>query len=59
MIIQRAHRSKNQRDNQVVTNWEYTEEPSPAFKRLMMLLLSPRDNQVEDTGKEDNIANSS
>jgi hypothetical protein len=41
MIVQRVHNSKNQRDSQikVVTRWDYTEEPSPAFKRLMSLLL--------------------
>lgn len=41
MIVQRVHNSKNQRNSQinVVTRWDYTEEPSPAFKRLMSLLL--------------------
>lgn len=40
--------SKNQRNTQikVVTNWQYVEESSPAFRRLMMLLLKPR---VEET----------
>lgn len=42
---------KNRRDSQikVVTKWDYTEEPSPAFKRLMMLLLKPVDNQSAET----------
>ncbi len=26
---------------EVVTNWQHTDEASPAFKRLMMLLLEP------------------
>jgi len=41
MIVQRVHNNKKQRHTQikVVTRWDYTEEPSPAFKRLMSLLL--------------------
>ena len=47
MIVQRTHNSKNQRDSQikVVTNWQHTEEVSPALKRLMMLLLEPREKR--------------
>lgn len=26
----------------ISTDWKYVSEPSPAFQRLMMLLLSPR-----------------
>ena len=45
--------SKNQRDSQikVATDWRYTEEPSPAFKRLMSLLLqkgTERKREVND-----------
>ena len=45
---------KTQRDSQiikVVTRWDYTEEPSPAFKRLMSLLLQKgkeRKREVND-----------
>lgn len=45
-------RSKNQRNSpiKVRTNWHQTQEHSPAFKRLMMMLLYP----VEDRhGKEE------
>ena len=37
-------KKNSQRDSQikVVTNWQHTDEVSPAFKRLMMLLLSDR-----------------
>ncbi len=47
----KSNRGKSQRDNVkvVTTNWHYTEEPSPAFKRLMMLLLKPVDNQSAET----------
>ena len=34
---------------QVVPRWDYTEEASPAFKRLMMLLLKPLGNQSAET----------
>ena len=40
---------------QVVTRWDYMEEASPAFKRLMMLLLKPLGNQLAEalrTNKE-------
>lgn len=33
---------------QVVTYWDYTEEASPAFKRLMTLLLKPLSSQSAD-----------
>ena len=53
MIVQRTHNSKNQRDSQIkmVTNWQYTEEVSPTFKRLMSLLLqkgNERKREVND-----------
>jgi len=34
---------------QVVTRWDYAEEASPAFKRLMMLLLKPLGNKSAET----------
>jgi hypothetical protein len=54
MIVQRAHRNKNQRDNQikVTTNWQYTQEPNQMFKRLMMLLLRSKDNKVRESNNE-------
>lgn len=47
--------NKNQRNNQirVITSWQYVREPSPAFRRLMMLLLKPPDNQSVDTVRTD------
>ena len=45
---------KKQKDSQTrvaVTNWHYTKEPSPAFKRLMSLLLhkgNERKREVND-----------
>ena len=39
---------KSQKDSQiikVVTRWEHAEEVPPAFKRLMMLLLEPRNKR--------------
>lgn len=53
MIAQRAHNSKNQRNSQikVVTRWQHIEEVSPAFKRLMSLLLqkgNERKKEVND-----------
>jgi len=38
---------------QVVTCWDYTEEASPAFKRLMLLLLKPLGNQSAETLRAD------
>ena len=53
MIAQRAHNSKNQRNShiEVVTCWQYIEEVSPAFKRLMSSLLqkgNERKKEVAD-----------
>ena len=53
MIVQGANNKKNQRDSQikVVTNWQYGGEPSPAFSRLMSLLLqkgNERKREVND-----------
>ena len=49
----RSKRSKSQRDSQikVVTDWKYTQEISPAFRRLMMLLLKPRGNTLVKMGE--------
>ena len=43
--------NKSLRNSQLelTTSWQYTEEASPAFKRLVMLLLKPRNNQSVET----------
>ena len=50
-------KSKNsdQKDSniKVATNWQYTQEPNPAFKQLMMILLRPLDNQPAETIRAD------
>ena len=40
-------RNKSQSGSQVklIANWQYIDEMPPAFKRLMMVLLNPRNNQ--------------
>ena len=50
MIVQRADNSENQTHGQikVSVNWQHTEEMSPAFKRLMRLLL----HKSKETKKE-------
>lgn len=53
MLVQRAHNSKNQKHGQikVSVNWQHTEEMSPAFKRLISLLLqksNERKKEVND-----------
>ena len=52
-------RSKSQRNSQikVVTSWQHTEEVPPAFKRLMALLLQPRENQPKETGRGEGESN--
>ena len=37
----------------VVASWQHTQEVSPAFKRLMMCLLQPRDNQLVEISRAD------
>ena len=37
----------------VISRWDYTEEVSPAFKRLMMLLIKPLGNQSAETLRAD------
>jgi len=53
MIVQRAHNSKNQRGSRikVICNWHYS-EPTPAFKRLMSLLLQ-KGNEAMSEGRDD------
>jgi len=47
-------KNKSQRDSQikVITNWQHTEQPSPAFKRLMNLLLQ-KGKEREREGTDD------
>ena len=44
--------NKSQKENKIVvlTDWKYVKEYSPAFKRLMMLLLQPSGNQSVEKG---------
>ena len=37
----------------IVANWQHTQETTPAFKRLMMLLLQPPDNQRIEISRAD------
>ena len=48
-------RTNNQRCSQikVVTHWQHTEEVSPSFKKLMMILLKPGSSQQAETAKKD------
>lgn len=41
---------EDKRNIVVNTSWTYISEPSPAFKRLMMLLLRPEQSQSEYHG---------
>lgn len=52
MMVQGAHNRKNQKHGQikVSVNWQHTEEISPAFKRLISLLLQ----KSSETKKEVN-----
>ncbi len=45
----------SQRDSRirVVTNWQHTQEVSPAMRRLLMLLLRPRGNHPVETVRTD------
>lgn len=40
--------SKKNSNYTVVTNWYRTEKYSPAFKKLMELLLKPKDNSEDN-----------
>ena len=46
MIVQEAHNRKNQKHGQIKleVNWQYVDEASISFRRLMMLLLKPRED---------------
>jgi len=50
-IAKKSKKNKSQTGSQikVVANWQHTQEASPAFKQLMMLLLKPRSNQSVET----------
>ena len=54
MIVQGAHNRKNQKHGQikVFVNWQHTEEVSPAFKRLISLLLQ-KGNEAKTEGRDD------
>jgi len=43
---------KSQRNIQVVANWQHTQELTPAFRRLMVLLLEPKHHE-EGSGVKD------
>lgn len=45
--------SQRNRPIKLEVNWQHTQEPSPAFKRLMMLLLKPPDSQPVETARAD------
>jgi hypothetical protein len=48
MTGQEVKKRKKLRDGCVVSvNWQYVNESSPAFRRLMTLLLQPREEQRE------------
>jgi len=50
-LIKSELSNKSQRDSQsitVVTRWDYTEEVSPAFKRLIALLLEDKEGKRKD-----------
>ena len=46
-------KSKSQRHRQIKVslNWQFTDEVTPAFKRLMTLLLKPRGNPPVKIGE--------
>lgn len=54
MMGQEVEKRKKQTDSCTVSvNWQYVKESSPAFRRLMMLLLKPPDNQSAETVRAD------
>lgn len=46
-----SRRNKGQKHCQleIITNWQQTQEISPALKRLLMLLLHPRNKRSVET----------
>ena len=46
--------NKSQRESKIklVTRWDYTEEPSPAFKRLIALLLEDKEGKRSDEQRD-------
>ena len=50
-----TRRNNSQRSGQfeMAMNWQHTQEISPAFKRLVMLLLKPLDNQSAEMPRPD------
>ena len=51
--VNNTRKSKKHSQIKVVTRWDYKEEVTPAFKRLMALLLKPRDSQSVETATTD------
>lgn len=43
------NKTRRSSEMKVGVHWQHTEEISPAFKRLMVLLLQPLDNQRIET----------
>lgn len=50
MTEQKIKNEKGSSTPVVITEWQYTDEPSPAFKKLMSLLLRPERDRY---GKEE------
>ncbi|MFC2045697.1 hypothetical protein ACFLUH_03360 [Chloroflexota bacterium] len=44
--------SKDHSQISVVTNWQYTEEINPGFRRLMQILLEIRGNEEKQAERE-------
>lgn len=47
-----SNSSKRQRNSQVVARWDYVQETSPAFKRLMALLLEDKEEKRSDEQRD-------
>ena len=51
--VKNTPKSQKHSQIEVVTDWRHTKEISPAFKRLMILLLKPRNGQLSETKQTD------
>lgn len=46
-------KTRGERQIKVLNNWMHTEKVSPAFRRLMVLLLNPRPETSDKRGVSD------
>ena len=52
MASSKLNESRRNSKIAVITNWQHAQEVSPAFKRLMALLLEDKEREISDEQRD-------